>query len=177
MHSRSAATCLLLAASWPAVAHVTLAEPKAVAGSYYVGSFRIGHGCSGSPTTSLRIEIPPNIASARPQPKPGWTLEIEHVPLAKPMPGEMGETVTSRVSAITWKGGSLPADQFDVFAVMMKLPATAGTLVFPATQTCAAGEEHWSDAPMAGMRMAHPAPVLILNPATAQDGMGGMHGM
>lgn len=172
------AACFLFAGIAPAAAHVTLAQPKAPAGSSYIATFRIGHGCSGSPTTALRIEIPQGIASARPQPRPGWTLEIEHTPLPKPVAGEMGEMVTSRVSAITWKGGSLPADQFDEFAVMMKLPAAAGVLLFPATQTCAAGTEHWSDAPMAGMNMPHPAPALTITPAAAPDaGMGGMHGM
>lgn len=175
------ALCCLLATTAPALAHVTLAEPTAKAGSYYVATFRVGHGCAGSPTTALRIEIPEGIASARPQPKPGWSLEIEHVPLPKPVPGEMGETVTNRVTAITWKGGELPGDQFDAFAVMMKLPVAPGTLIFPATQTCASGVEHWSDAPMAGMRMSHPAPVLTLTPGGAGDAMlgmdmGGTHG-
>ncbi len=90
----------------------------------------------------------------------------------------MGETVTSRVSAITWKGGSLPGDQFDTFDIMMKLPAVAGRLLFAATQTCTSGVEHWTDAPMAGMRMPHPAPMLIITPAPAAGAdMGGMHGM
>jgi uncharacterized protein YcnI len=173
------ALALLLGTVGSALAHVTLAEPKAGAGSYYVGAFRVGHGCSGSPTTALRIEIPDGIASARPQPKPGWTVEIETAPLAKPVPGEMGETVTSRVTAVTLNGGSLPGDQFDQFLVLMKLPAVPGQLLFPATQTCAKGEEHWSDAPMAGMRMPHPAPALTVTPATGggDTSMGGMHGM
>jgi periplasmic copper chaperone A len=170
---------LLFATATGASAHVSLTEPKAPAGSSYVGSFRIGHGCDSSPTIALRVEIPESITSARPQPKAGWTLQIEHVPLAKPVQGDTGETVTSRVSAIIWKGGPLPADQFDDFEIMMKLPATAGTLLFPATQTCASGAVHWGDAPMAGMRMPNPAPALTVTPATAATGadMKAMHGM
>ena len=37
--------------------------------------------------------------------------------------------IAQRVSAITW-AGRLPADQFDQFGVMMKLPATSGALYF-----------------------------------------------
>ena len=163
---RSKLTALAIAACiMPAAAHVTLAQRSAPAGSYYVAGFRVGHGCSGSPTTALRIEIPQEIAIARPQPKPGWTVEIEHTPLANPVAGEMGEAITQRVSAIVWKGGSLPADQFDEFAVLMKLPATSGTLLFPAVQTCLEGIQNWTTAPMEGMHMPNMAPVLTVTPA------------
>lgn len=157
--------CLLLAGSAPAAAHVTLTQPNAAAGRYYVATFRVGHGCSGSPTTALRIAIPESIARARPQPKPGWTLQIAHAPLREPVRGEGGKTVTSRVSTITWTGGPLPSDQFDEFRIMMKLPSTTGTLLFPVTQICAAGVEHWSQTPEAGGHVAHPAPALTLTPA------------
>lgn len=150
----------------PAEAHVTLAETSAPANSYYVASFRVGHGCSGSPTTALRIEIPQGIVIARPQPKPGWTLEIEHAALDKPLVGEGGTPVTSRVSAIVWKGGALPADQFDVFSVMMKLPAQPGALLFPVTQNCVSGVQYWNEPPMEGMHMPHQGPVLTVTPAS-----------
>ena len=130
-----------------ALAHVTLEKNEAVTGSYQVANFRIGHGCSGSPTINLRIEIPEGPESVRPQPKPGWTLGVEHA----------GE----RVTAINWKG-NLPADQFDSFAVMMRL-RQPGPLVFPARQTCERGEANWNEPP--GVKGAHPAPVLTVTPA------------
>jgi uncharacterized protein YcnI len=151
------ALAFLLAAVAPASAHVTLAQPSAKAGSHSVVTVRIGHGCADSPTTALRIEIPDSVASANPQPKPGWTLTIDHA--------------AQRASAITWSGGSLPADEFDEFAVMMKLPADAGTVTFPATQTCAKGVEHWSEP----KGSTHPAPALTLTPGSdMQDSMPGM---
>src|SRR6185312_12894222 len=151
------ALAFLLAAVAPASAHVTLAQPSAKAGSHSVVTFRIGHGCADSPTTALRIEIPDSVASANPQPKPGWTLTIDHA--------------AQRASAITWSGGSLPADEFDEFAVMMKLPADAGTVTFPATQTCAKGVEHWSEP----KGTTQPAPALTLTPGSdMQDSMPGM---
>ena len=146
----------LLASVAPASAHVTLAQSSAAAGSHSVVTFRIGHGCADSPTTALRIEIPDTVTLANPQPKPGWTLTIDHA--------------AQRVSAITWSGGSLPADEFDEFAVMMKLPAQAGVITFPATQTCAKGVEHWSE-PKGSQ---HPVPTLTLTPGDMHDSMPGM---
>ena len=151
------ALAFLLAAVAPASAHVTLAQPSAKAGSHSVVTFRIGHGCADSPTTALRIEIPDSVTSANPQPKPGWTLTIDHA--------------ARHVNAIAWSGGSLPADEFDEFSVMMKLPPDAGTLNFPATQTCAKGVEHWSEP----KGSTHPAPALTLTPGSdMQDSMPGM---
>ena len=130
-----------------ALAHVTLEKTEAATGSYQVAPFRIGHGCSGSPTVNLRIEIPEGPESVRPQPKPGWTLNVEH----------SGD----RVIAINWKG-NLPADQFDSFAMMMRL-RQPGPLVFPARQTCERGEANWNEPP--GVEGGHPAPVLMVTPA------------
>jgi len=151
------ALAFLLAGIAPASAHVTLAQSNAMAGSHFVATFRVGHGCSGSPTTALRIEIPEGVAMASPQPKPGWTLSIDH------------DKDKGRVTAITWTGGPLPADEFDEFAIMLKLPDTAGKLDLPATQSCAVGEEHWD-----GNDKDHPVPELVVLPKDAMDMMPGM---
>ncbi len=111
--------------SAPAAAHVVLSPRGAPAASYYSGAFHVGHGCAGSATTALRVEIPAAIVNAKPQPKAGWTLEIEREPLAAPFKGEGGETITTRAKAFTWRG-RLPEEQFDEFGVTAKLPAWAG---------------------------------------------------
>jgi copper(I)-binding protein/uncharacterized protein YcnI len=174
---RSLTAVLALAAlTGTAAAHIVLATPIAPAGSYYAGQFRVGHGCDGAATTALRIAIPEGVLTARPQPKPGWTIEIEKAPLATPVKGEGGHDITERVAAITWKG-SLEADYFDEFGVMMKLPDAAGPLYFPTIQTCVTGENRWTDIPAAGQAwhdVPHPAPVLELT-AAGGDGMAGMH--
>ena len=150
-----------------AAAHIVFAEPQANAGSYYAGFLRVSHGCGASPTRSVRVELPAAIVSARPQPKPGWTLTIEHRPLPAPVRGEGGAAITERVSAITWTG-DLPADQFDQFGIMMKLPDTAGSLYFPTRQTCASGRNDWVNipaSPAAWHATAMPAPMLVVGPA------------
>ena len=158
----------ILASTAPLHAHVTFAEPSAKAGSYYAGFLRVSHGCAESPTISVRVAIPDGIVIARPQPKPGWSVSIEKAPLAKPAAGEGGALVHERVTAIVWSG-RLPADQFDQFGIMVKLPDAAGTLYFPTVQTCAVGRADWTAVPIAGAsgRSANPAPRLDVTPGVA----------
>ncbi|WEK43856.1 MAG: YcnI family protein [Candidatus Sphingomonas colombiensis] len=148
-------------------AHIVFAEPEAQAGGYYAGFLRVSHGCGASPTRSIRVEIPDSIVSARPQPKPGWTLAIEHQPLKVPIRGEGGALIAERVSAITWTG-DLPADQFDQFGVMMKLPTEPGPLYFRTVQRCATGSNDWVNLPASAAQWhmtAMPAPMLLLRAA------------
>lgn len=147
-----------------AAAHVVFAEPEAAPNSYYAGFLRVSHGCGDSPTRAIRVEIPDGVNVARPQPKSGWTLDIERAPLAASISGEGGHAITERVAAITWRG-ELPADQFDQFGIMMRLPDQTGPLYFRVTQTCAEGEQRWEQIPALGAAWhsaPHPAPVLTL---------------
>jgi predicted lipoprotein with Yx(FWY)xxD motif len=136
-----------LAFNGAASAHVSVQPPAAPAGGYQVLRFGVGHGCAGKATTALRIEVPAGVASANPQPKPGWALTIDHA-------------ADGKVSAITWRG-ELAADQFDEFLVHAKLPAGGGKLAFPASQSCGAETVRWD-----GGSEGHPAPTLLLT-----DGM------
>lgn len=159
-----------------AMAHVVIDPGKAAPGAYYTGHFRIGHGCDAAATTSVRVELPQQIISAKPQPKAGWEIRIDRAPLAEPVKGEGGKSITERVTAVTWTG-ELAADQFDEFGLMMKLPETAGALYFPTVQTCKVGELRWTDIPAAGQAwhdVPHPAPVLELTAAGGADDMAGM---
>ena len=92
------------------------------------------------------------MASARPQPKPGWRLETERR--------------EGRVTAVTWRG-ELPGDQFDAFAVLFKLPDQPATLHFPTVQSCGAEQGQWTEIPSAGERASHPAPALVVTPKAA----------
>ena len=152
-----------LAFAGAASAHVVMTQNQAKAGSYFAARFQVGHGCSGSATTALRVEIPAGMASARPQPKPGWTLEVvkaDAATAAKPGEG---------VAAVIWRG-RLPDDQFDDFGLLMKLPEQVGTLYFPVIQTCETGQSQWTETPGPGEDahgLARPAPALTLTPGDA----------
>jgi len=153
-------------------AHVVMAPAEAMAGSYYAGEFRISHGCQDAATTSVRIEVPESVLAARPRAKPGWTIEIERASLATPTVSE-GREQRDRVAAITWRG-NLPADQFDGFGVILKLPkALSGPLYLPVRQTCGAETVAWIEIPAAGQSwdaLKHPAPVLTVEPSAANHG-------
>jgi uncharacterized protein YcnI len=138
-----------------ASAHVAADPGSAAAGSYQAVRFRVGHGCTETATTTaLRIEVPDEVVSAKVQPKPGWSLNVEH-------------DANDRVTAVTWRG-VLAADQFEEFALFLRLPDKEGTLYFPAVQTCGNGEVRWNELPdPSGARRQHPAPSLRLTPAAA----------
>jgi periplasmic copper chaperone A len=155
------------ASSSAASAHVVFSDTEAQAGGYYTGFLRVGHGCGESPTVALRVTLPESVITARPQPKPGWTLKIEKASLAKPVPAEGGGSITQRVSAITWIG-LLPVDQFDQFGLSMKLPDTPGPLYFPVVQTCEKGKNAWTAVPSDGTPTRRPAPRLMLAPARTE---------
>ncbi len=160
---------LAVLAPLPAYAHVVAAPGEAKAGSYSAIAFRVGHACgAGDTTLKLRVEIPDAVASARPQPKTAWTIDIE----------KEGDKPEGRATAITWTG-RLPDDQFDDFAVLMKLPSEAGALTFPVIQTCEKGESQWieiADPRRPDEKLTHPAPVVRLTPAVAET-MPAMPGM
>lgn len=167
MRSNAVLSLLMLALlAAPARAHVMLAAPAAKPGSAYLAQFRVGHGCSGSPTIAIRVAIPAAVANAVPQAKPGWTITLEHDP-------------SGRIDAATWRGGPLAATTPDSFAIQMMLPQNPQILAFPTTQTCQTGSESWSDMPGKDARpLAHPAPLLNVTPSDmpmSMPGMGAMH--
>ncbi len=148
-----------------AAAHVVTMPRTAEAGRPVALAFWVPEGCTGEATTALSIDIPEGIVFAKPQPKAGWTVQLDHAPLADPIINE-GVVQKERVTRITWSGGpAIPDSQFEQFTVLLRLPATAGPLRFPAVQTCAVGEKRWVEIPSAanaqtGLR--YPAPTLTV---------------
>lgn len=155
------AAAAVVHAATAARAHVVVDAPSARAGAYHVLFFRVGHGCDGSPTTALRIEIPESIQAAKPQPKPGWALTIERTPLAAPRV-DHGKALTDRVAAITWSG-RLEDAQWDQFGLQLKLPDAAGPIAFPVVQTCDSVAVRWD-----GATPSRPAPVLDVEPVDVE---------
>ena len=163
---------LLAALAAPlASAHVTLEQKQAPAGSYYKAVLQVPHGCKGAATTAIRVRIPEGVLTAKPQPKPGWTLKVAHARLAQPVAGAHGHMLTERVTEIAWGGGSLPDEDFDEFRVLLHLPDRPGeTLYLPVVQECGATAQRWIELPEtgAGRKPAaepeFPAPALLLGP-------------
>lgn len=158
-----AATC--------AAAHVVLEYQVAPAGSSYKATFKVGHGCGSSATRQVSVAMPPGVLSARPMPKPGWTVQIDKGKLAEPVVSN-GRTVTEDVTRVTWTArtpaDALPSDQYDEFVVVAQLPAQAGRIWWPVSQVCDGGREDWVEVPAAGQdasRLKKPAAMLEVLPA------------
>ena len=147
----------------PAEAHVMLVQKSAKPGSEFLAYFRVGHGCAGSPTVALQVELPAGLSRVTVPPKPGWTEQIE-----------LG--TDGHVRTVSWKDGMLANDKPDIFSIAMRVPNKPDVLVFPATQTCTNTEEHWSEPP--SVHGKNPAPALTVSPdGAAPDAMPDMAGM
>ena len=137
----------------PAFSHIVLDAKTAPAGSTYKAVFQVGHGCEGSATTGISVQIPAGFQGAKPYPKAGWTLSVKQEKLARPYDNH-GKPVTQDVSVVSWtaasKEAALQDAYFDEFMLRGKLPETAGPLWFKVLQTCESGSNHWSEVPASG---------------------------
>ena len=88
--------------------HVVLADQAALAGTSYRATLRVGHGCDGSPVTTLRVTIPNAFTGAKPMPKAGWVLTTKVGKLAKPYDNH-GTPVTQDVALVSWAAASREA--------------------------------------------------------------------
>jgi len=156
---------LVLLAPGVALAHVSATPDTTVAGSTSVVSLVVPHGCDGSPTTKISVEIPAQLASVTPVYKPGWTAEKVMEPLVPPIEeGERG-TRTERVAEVVFTAAvPLPDGYRDTFGLQVTLPDQPDqTLVFPTVQTCESGETAWVQVPQPGQTAEpeHPAPTIV----------------
>lgn len=161
-----------------ASAHVDATPSETAAGSYSLVTFAVGHGCDGSPTTSVRISLPAELNDATPTVNPNWTITKTVETLATPATLPNGSKISERTSAIIYTAKTpLDAHQRDTFTLSVKLPDTAGTtLYFPTLQQCESGATDWKDIPAAGQdhdSVKAPAPALAVTTAvTAADHHG-----
>jgi periplasmic copper chaperone A len=161
-----AGVLLALAAPLSASAHVTVSASTTAAGSYSVLTFSVGHGCDGSPTTTVAISLPETITTATPTVNPNWTISKVTVPLDEPIAEEDGDEITERVSQIVYTAKTpLAADQRDTFALSLALVGEEGdVLEFPTLQTCEVGETNWA---------GEEVPAVTLTAAAEGDGHHG----
>src|SRR5262245_37336090 len=174
MKSRLAATCALVLLAEAAHAHPSLLTREAAVGSPYKAVMSIPHGCEGSPTLKVRVEIPYGVIGVKPMPKPGWTVTTVRGPYGRSYPYYHGQTLTEGVREITWSG-KLADDNFDEFVFAGFLADTLPSdskLYFPTHQECEKGAWHWTDIPKPGAdahALAAPAPGLTLLPAAGRS--------
>ena len=148
---------LALSAPLAASAHVEVEPSSTAAGSYSLLTFSVGHGCDGSATTGITIDIPDTISSVTPTVNPGWDI----TPLTD--------------GQVTYTAQSPLADGLrTTFVLSLQIPADAAvgdTLAFPVLQSCEIGETDWAEAVVDGeAEPDHPAPSLTVTEASGEAG-------
>ena len=166
----------VLGVAAPAQAHVTITPSTTAAGAYAVLEVSVPHGCQGSSTTGITIQLPDEIVSVTPTRHALWEVEKNLEQLDPPVTDSHGRQVTERVASVTYRTDSpLPEGYRDVLELSLLLPDLEGeTLVFPTIQTCEQGESAWIEVPAEGQdgeALELPAPSFVLT-AAADDGDG-----
>jgi uncharacterized protein YcnI len=171
---------LLLAIAVPlsASAHVSVKPDATAAGSYTVLTFSVPHGCDGSATTAITIDVPEQILSVTPTVNPNWNVTKTMAPLDTPTTNSHGAPVAERVGQVVYTAKTPLADGYrDTLALSLQLPADAAgqTLDFPVLQSCEVGETNWNEIPAAGAdedSVEHPAPSVTVTDAVATEADG-----
>ena len=169
IHVSAAAAASIVTAAAPAAAHITLEQQEAHVGAAYKAVFRVGHGCEGSPTIRVRVQIPEGVISVKPMPKPGWTVETVKGPYQQTY-DYYGTPLSEGVKEVVWSGGSLLDEHYDEFVLRGQLTEGLPTdqmLYFPTVQECEEGAERWIEVPAEGKTAddyEYPAPGVMLLP-------------
>jgi periplasmic copper chaperone A len=132
-----------------ASAHITLLNREAAVGSSYKAVFVVSHGCAGSATTEIRVQIPEGVIGVKPMPKPGWNVETIKGKYASEYEFH-GAKLSEGVKEVVWSGGKLPDDFYDEFVISTHLTGSLKadtTLYFPVVQQCEQGVSRWIDIP------------------------------
>jgi periplasmic copper chaperone A len=147
-----AAVAVVVVAVSSASAHVTLERRQAPVGSYYKAVFAVPHGCAGSPTVKVRVQVPEGVIGIKPMPKAGWTVETVKGKYATEYEFH-GAKISEGIKEVVWTGGKLADDNYDEFVFSSYLtpglkPETM--LYFPVVQECEKGVSRWIDIPTGG---------------------------
>jgi uncharacterized protein YcnI len=167
---------ITLMSAAPASAHVTVTPSETAAGSYTVLTVALSHGCDGSATTALDVQIPEQLLSVTPARSPFWEAEVKREQLAEPVTDAHGNEVTERVSSVVFTATeALPDGVRDSVELTFQIPEDAAgeTLAFPTIQECEQGETAWTQLPEEGQdahELETPAPSFEVLPAEDAHG-------
>jgi uncharacterized protein YcnI len=140
----AAAVGVALCVAGPASAHIHTDPEEVVAGTENTVGFIIEHGCDGSPTTKVELQMPDGTTGIEGVDGNGFTAGVD------------GQVVT-------FSGGTLADDTEQAFEVTFTAPTEAGTLDIPLIQTCEEGSTDWIEPEVEGQpEPEHPAPQLVV---------------
>ncbi|QLD11061.1 DUF1775 domain-containing protein [Microbacterium oleivorans] len=165
----TAGAALALALPLAASAHVHVTPEEVAADGSTRIDFSFSHGCDGSPTTALVVDIPAEAQGATPVVDGAWTITTET--------GDAG--IPTR---ITYTAVAPIPDAYAASAGMNVIfpGSTEGeSFAFPVTQQCEAGEAAWTQLAEDGQDphdLDYPAPVVVVGAAAAESDHGDEHG-
>src|SRR5215475_4172130 len=164
MFVRNVVLSAALLAGSVANAHVLLEGKQAAVGGEFKAVFIVPHGCSGSPTVKLRVQIPEGVIATEAKPVSGWTVDTVKGKYASEYDFK-GAKTSEGIKEVAWSGGKLADKTRQEFVIETFLtdglkPNT--TLYFPAVQECEEGVSRWIEIPADGATHSHdskwPAP-------------------
>ena len=162
---------LVLAAPLSASAHVSVDPGQAAAGSYAVITVKVPNESETAATSRVELTLPADtpFTSVRYVPVAGWSAELVRTTLPEPV--EVGEaTVTEAVTSVVWTadaGSEIAAGELQLFPLSVGPVPDTGSISLPAEQSYTDGTiVSWSEE---GDDAEHPAPVLYVNHAPAED--------
>lgn len=149
-----------------AAAHVTIQPGDWEAGAFATMAVRVPNERDDAETTSVTVQFPEEVLTARFKPHPLCDREVEMEELAEPV-----EDVTERIVSVTWTcDPAIPADGFDEFGISFRVPEDAAVgdeLLFPSQQVYSSGEEvAWVDPDPEG---DSPAPRITIIAAEEEE--------
>jgi len=130
-------------------AHVVLETPVVYTGTYFKAVFKVSHGCDGSPTQQVMIQVPEGFRGAKPMVKANWDIKVQRDKLQKPYTSH-GKTIAEDVTKIEWSNGNLPSDFYDEFVIVGQAPMAAGQYYWKVSQICQTGKLDWNEIPTEG---------------------------
>jgi uncharacterized protein YcnI len=145
---RKVLICFALAAVvFPAAAaaHVTIQPNEWEPGAFSRTVVRVPNERDDAETTTVSVQFPENVLTARFQAHPFCTHEVERQALDQPV-----EEITERIVSVTWTcDPPIASDGFEEFGLSFQIPEDTqpgDELLFPATQTYSSGEVvNWVD--------------------------------
>ncbi|HXV35235.1 MAG TPA: YcnI family protein [Gaiellaceae bacterium] len=166
------ASIALAAVAFPAAAaaHVTIQPGEWEAGAFATMVVRVPNERDDAETTTVTVQFPESIPSARFKPHPACEREVQREELAEPV-----EDLTERIASVTWTcDPAIPADGFDEFGISLRVPEDAqpgDEILFPAIQVYSSGEEvGWIDPDPEGDSPAPRITIVAPEEEAAEEG-------
>jgi periplasmic copper chaperone A len=136
-----------IAVAFPAAAaaHVTIQPGEWEAGAFAAMAVRVPNERDDAETTSVTMQFPENVLTARFKANPFCEREVEREELDQPV-----EEITERIVSVTWTcDPPIAADGFDEFGMSFQIPEDlqpGDEILFPTVQIYSSGEEvAWVD--------------------------------